>query len=193
MQIGKLMECKDNRINISEIPFKKYLNRNIHLTIIKHHELENKKIGSVCIPYGRSVYSIEDITRMALNHYMELQENGELKNIIYSGEIPEIKCTCKRTDDEQWFGVSFEEDLVEDLEDKVEYIKSLKQPSLICRKCCKEWGKMPDIILDIYLGRNEFKGIMNENQIITPEEDGLIWVIFDDNHIDWNRTGNIYL
>lgn len=194
MEMGKLLECKDKRIDISEIPFKKYLDRNINLKIIPNKEVHNKKYGAICMPYDRQVYSIVNIMRMALDHYINLQEEENIKKLIKNNEFKEIKCDCKQSKEEyQWFGASFYDDLGDDLEEHEETIENLQQPTLICRMCGKEWGKMPDVVLDIYSGRNGFEGIRNDNQIITPEHDGLVWVIFDDKHLDWERTGNVYI
>lgn len=194
MEIGKLLSCKDKRIDISEIPFKKYLDRQINLKLIRHREVQTEKHGDICIPYDRHIYSIVTITRMALSHYMDLQEEENIKELIKHNKFKEIKCDCEGSKEQgQLFGASFEDDLGDDLEEHVETLESLQQPTLICRMCCEEWGKIPDVVLDIYSGRNGFEGIRNDNQIIVPDDDGLIWVIFDDKHIDWERTGNVYI
>lgn len=194
MQMGKLLSCKDNRIDISEIPFKKYLDRQITITLIRNDELQTKKYGAVCIPYDRYIYSIVNVTRMALTHYMELQEENKIKKLIEDNKFIEIKCDCDYSKKHgQHFGASFEDDLGDDLEEREETIESLQQPTLVCRGCCQDWGKMPKEVIDIYSGKSEFDGIRRDAELIVPDENGLIWAIFDDKHIDWERTGHIYI
>ena len=195
MEIGKLLRCKKGRIDISEIPFRTYLDRNIQLQIIEHDQINGKKYGDICTPFGRSVYSIMNKHRIALSHYTDLQEHENIQKMIKAEKLPEIKCGCKESEkDGQYFGLTYENTLGEDLEDREEFVEELQLPELKCRYCVKIWGELPQIILDIYFGIGEMKGfgVRKENELIVPpNHEGLVWVMFNDAHLDWERDGLI--
>ena len=127
--------------------------------------------------------------------YIDIQEEDIIKKLIKEEKIPKIKCDCLQSEkDRQWFGLSYEKDLGEDLEEREEFVKELQLPDLICKDCCKEWGELPQVVLDIYFGTGEMKGfgVKEEHELIVPpNHEGLVWVIFDDVHLDWDRDGFI--
>jgi len=195
MQMGRLLKVKNSRIDLSEIPFLKYLNKNINLTLIRHEELKDAKINSICIPFTRSVYSIWTNTRLALSHYMDLQEDEKVKKIIKKGKLPLIKCKCKQSKNEkQFFRLSY----IEEDTQMGKEVDKIETPILLCTHCGEKWGELPDDVLDIYLGKKDYEGIRKEYEVIVPfdstiEDETLIWVIFDDEHIDWNREGKVWV
>lgn len=195
MQMGKLLKVENGRIDLSEIPFLKYLNKNINLTLISHNEFKDAKINSICMPFTRSVYSIWTNTRLALGHYMDLQELPKIKKLIKKGKLPGIKCKCKQSkNEEQYFRLSYKEEETH----MGKEIDKIETPILLCVHCGENWGELPDEVLDIYLGRKDYDGIRKEKEIIVPfdatiEDETLIWVIFDDEHIDWNREGKVWV
>lgn len=189
MIIGKLLKVKNNSIDISEIPFINYLNKNISLTILRHEDVNGKGYGAMCYPFGRSVYSIWTETRLALSHYIKLQDNEEIKKLIDSEKLPKIKCNCKQSENqEQYFKLHYFE------EDKdIKEVDKIETPVLICSYCCEEWGRLPDEVVEVYRISHGMKD--RKNEIIIPMtsdiEEELVWVMFDDSEIDWERTGKI--
>jgi len=168
MLMGRKMRVDKHTIDISEIPFKIYHDKNIPLTIIRDKEIQGKK-SKVCIPFMRSVYSLETHNRLALSHYTSLQKNEKIQKLIETKQIPKIQCENDHEDTHMW----------------IVYDDEGSNPTLICSYCMMEWGKLPEEVLEVYNLQ------WPRHLINVPDVNEEIWLIFDDDHIDRDRTGKV--
>lgn len=163
MLLGRLMKVENYMIDISEIPFKERLDKNVVITIIKHKELRK---GKVCLPFERSVYSIDTWNILAVNHYLDLQKNADIQKMIEKDKLPRL--SCKSNHEGSHFTICRDD--------------NNENPTLICAYCCREWGKIPDEVTEIYANQHP------RHKINVPIESGKVWIIFNQDDIEWKEV-----